>query len=238
MPGKRLSISIIASFIISAEVPCRRVNSHALGPRPHIRYGRLDAVKVAAAPEQRLGIALARGLPFYFVEVLRQPGKCLEILSIKFLRVFAVSAEACLQRIDSHAVEEAEVYNLGPAALLVVHIMRAHSKHARGHFGMHITALFKYVYQPLIIREHRHQPQLYLTVVKRHQPHPLARDKGVAYAPAQVAFNRDVLQIRVSDAMRPLPRRLHIAGVYAVIFIEQRGQRIDSAEQFGELAVA
>ena len=92
---------------------------------------------------------------------------------------------------------------------------------------MDVLALRERVEQPGILRDVRHDAQLDLRVIGRHDPVARRRDERLADAAALGGADRDVLQVRVGRRQTPGDSdRLAIGGVHAPVGIGTRRQLV------------
>jgi hypothetical protein len=85
---------------------------------------------------------------------------------------------------SAHAVDQAEVDDLGIAALLAAHLLRRHAEHLGRRGAVHVQPVGEGAQQRLVAAEVRHDAQLDLAVVGAGNHAARRRHEGLAHAPA------------------------------------------------------
>jgi len=195
--------------MISAWVPwIGRIDRHALGLRAHVRQGRLHLGELAAAAEERLGVAVRAREATRALEIFGERLECREIFFEILMRLGGRRAELSAERVHPHTVEDAEIDHLRAPSHLGVDRLGRDVEHLRRDFPVHVAPAPEYRAELLVAREDRRETQLHLRVVERQEREPLRRDESVAYRPSSLGVDGDVLQVRI------LAR--HAAGVVPV----------------------
>ena len=139
----------------------------------------------------------------------------------------ALDAEVAGQAERAHAVDQAEVDHLGVAALFAGDLGRARRRRLRRRWrGGCPRRAAKARQQALVARNVRHDAQLDLRIIGRHDQAARRGDESFADAAAFGGAHRDVLQIGIVRGQPAGHRhRLRIVGVHAA------GARIDHLRQ-------
>ena len=125
-----------------------------------------------------------------------------------------------------HAVDEAEVDDLGHAALVGDDFIQRHAEHLGGGGGVDVAVFGKGGQQAGVVGQVRHDAQFDLRIIGRHQHMPGRRDEGLADAAALGGACGNVLQVGLGTREPAGDRRgLRITGVHAT------GARVDHLRQ-------
>ncbi len=138
----------------------------------------------------------------------------------------AADAEVARQPERAHAVDEAEVDDLGVAALFGRDLQRRHTEDFGRGGAVHVLALAEGAQQAFVLGQVGHDAQLDLRVVGRDDHAARRRDERFADAPPFFRAHRDVLQVRVG---RGQPAR--DGGRLPVGGVDPAGLRIDHLRQ-------
>ena len=131
-------------------------------------------------------------------------------------RSLGLDTQVARQTEAAHAVDEAEVDDLGIAALLARHRFGRPAEHLRGGRTVHVDTLGKGPQQRGIAADVRHDSQLDLRVVGASDHAAGRRHEGLAHAAPFGCLDRDVLQVGVVAAQAPGHRnRLRVVRVHA-----------------------
>src|SRR6185312_6777948 len=146
-----------------------------------------------ATAEHGLDIALR----FRFrARVVHEAFYALEALEVFFniaLRRAALDTEIARQAESAHAVDQAEVDHLRIAALLARHFRRRDGEDFRRGRAMYVLAFGESLQHAGVLGEMRHDAQLDLRVIGRHDHAARRRDKGFADASPFGRADRNVL---------------------------------------------
>ncbi len=138
----------------------------------------------------------------------------------------AADAEVARQPERAHAVDEAEVDDLGVAALLGRDLQRRHAEDFGRSGAVHILAFAEGAHQAIVPRQVGHDAQLDLRVVGRDDHAARRRHERLADAPPFFGAHRDILQVRVGRGQPPRDgSRLPVGGM------DPAGLRVDHLRQ-------
>ena len=103
------------------------------------------------------------------------------------------NAQLLSQAKRRHTVNKAEINCLGIASLISCHFIQRHAKHFGSGSAVHILTMTERIEQPCITRKMRHDAQLNLRIVGRHQAITGRRHKSAANFATGLGANRNVL---------------------------------------------
>ena len=204
----------------------RRIDGGALRGRAARAVGRVDLGQPEPAAEHRLHEALALGLGARALHVARHARVSGEVAVDVELGRLALDVQVGRQPEGAHAVDQAEVDDLGGAPLIGRDLAHRHAEHLAGGGAMHVLAGVERRQQALVAADVRHDAQLDLRVVGADDYGPGRRDEGLADTPPFRRAYRNVLQVGVAGAQATgHGDRLAVAGVHAA------GRRVDAGRQ-------
>ena len=216
------------------------VDGVALGKSAYGGVARDDVGQVAAAAEQRLGIAVLPCLLLGLLHVGVHFGESSEVVVDELAGLVVAYVHALGQSEGGDAIDNAEVGLLGLLALSVDHGRHLLVPYLRCSGPMDVETLAKGLDHVLIARQMGHNAQFDLAVVGRKETAAGLGNEAFAYLLAVVVAHGNVLQIGVA-------RRETAGGCNGLIergvdatgaWIHQFGQRFHvSSEQFLESTV-
>ncbi len=183
----------------------RRVGRFALRRGAHHVIGGRERGHVAPASEDRRDVAVGPS-PFQrSLDIGADRREAREVRRRDLLGLRAVDFQTLRQTEVRHAVEQAEVYALGQAALVVVHRRSAgNGKDLAGGKVVNVLAFVKGAPHRLVSGKMRHNPQLDLAVIRGEQHVAVVLGhEGAANATSQLAAYRNVLQVRTRGRKAP-----------------------------------
>src|SRR5206468_12453388 len=126
------------------------------------------------------------------------PGEALEVALDVVAGGAALDAQVLGKAEGTHAVDQAEVDDLGVAALLALHFFRRQAEDLGSGGAVDVLAGRERAQHRLVARDVGHDAQLDLRVVGRYDHFARRGDEGFADAAAFGGAYRDVLQVRVA----------------------------------------
>ena len=178
----------------------RRVDRRALGALAAHRLAGADLRQPQAAAEDGLDVAVLAGGFARFFHVAGDAGIAGEVAVDVGLRRAALELELAREAEGAHAVDQAEVDDLGDAALVGADFDRRDAEDFGGGGAVHVLAVREGFEQACVVREVRHDAQFDLRIVGRDDAAALGGDEGGADAPAFLGAHRDVLQVGVAGS--------------------------------------
>ena len=163
----------------------------------------VDLRQPQAAAEHGLDVALLFRLYTGAVHVIFHAGIAREITLYVSGGRAAFHAQLFGQTERGHPVDQAEVDDLGVAALLAGHLLGRGHKNFRSRRSMDVLVIGEGLEQARIARQVRHDAQLDLRIVGGHDVIARPGDEGLAYAPPLGGAHRDVLQVRIVGCQTP-----------------------------------
>ena len=218
----------------------RCVDGVALGEVAHGGVVRSDVGQVAAAVEERLGVAMVARQLLRLLHVLVYAGERAEVAVDELLRLVARDVETLGESEDGDAVDDAEVGALSLGALVARHGFYILFIYARCGGGVYVVSLAERLNHVLVAGEVSHDAKLNLRVVGREEELARFGDEALSNLLAVLAAHGDVLQVGVGrgEAARCryslIERGVDMSGAW----VDELGQRVDiSAEQLLQSAM-
>ncbi len=174
----------------------RRVDRGAFSALPARAVRRIDFRQPQAPAEHGFDIAKLLGLQARIVHETLHTGKAQEIFFDIVLRGRTFDAEIASEAECTHSIDQAEVDYLCVAALFAGHVGRHNAEYLGGGRTMNVFAIGKGTQHVGVFRQMRHDAQLDLRVISRHDDATGRRDERFANTPAFGGTDRNVLQIR------------------------------------------
>ena len=201
---------------------------------------RCDVGQVAAAVEERLGVAVFACRLLRLLHVLVYTGEGVEVALDELLRLVARDIETLGETEDGDAVDDAKVGAFCLCALVARHAVNVLFIYACCGGSVYVVALAERLNHVLVAREMRHHAQLNLRVVGREEQLPWLWYEALSYLLAVLAAHGDVLQIGVGGGETTrcrdglVERGVYVSGAW----VDELGQRVDvCAEQLLQSAV-
>ncbi len=194
----------------------RRIDCGPFGPGAARAVRRIDLGQPQAAAEHRFDIAARLGLQARLVHVLLHAREAREIAFNIIGRRAPFDVQVGRQAEGAHAVDQAEVDDLGVAALFALHVRGRDAEDLGGRRAVDVFAIGKGLEHRGVARDMRHDAQFDLRIVGRDDHAAGRRDERFAdTAPFGIA-HRDILQVRLIGRQAPRDcHRLRVIGVHA-----------------------
>ena len=217
-----------------------RVDGVALGEVAHGGIVRGDVRQIAAAMEERLGVAVLAGKLLGLLHVGVHLWERLEVAVDELLCLVSTDLQSFSQTEDRDAVDDAEVGSLGLRALVAADVLYLLLIDACSGGGVDVIALAERLYHVLVAGEVSHDAKLNLRVVGREKQLTGLGYEALANLLAVLAAHGYILQVGVGrgEAARSrhslIERGVDMSGAW----VDELGQRVDiSAEQLLQSAM-